>query len=295
MTGICFQWLEPFAYIQLMSEEKETFKDSRYKVPNLERAQVIMEHLMDRPQGLTVTELTDELGLSKNSVFRITMTLLGHGYIMRDEQKRFSLSKKLLLMGCRSLGENSFIEQSLDVMRLCRDEVKESIFIGTLIENEGVVIEQVLGLHPFKFSIDSGHRMPLHCSAPCKAMLAYLPESEQKRMLKGYRFKRYNENTIVTRKDFDLELAEVSAKGYALDRAEQVHGAHCIAAPVFNQYGYPLAAIWTTGPSDRLSQSQFPTIGKIMRRYADTISRRMGFEALKGGATTTATASPTKP
>lgn len=263
-----------------MTEEKKTFKDSRYKVPNLERALVIMELLMDRPQGMTVTELTDELGLSKNSIFRITMTLLGHGYIVRDEQKRFSLSKKLLLMGCRSLGENSFVEQSLDVMRLCRDEVKESVFIGTLIEREGVVIEQVLGSHPFKFSIDSGHRMPLHCSAPCKAILAYLPDSERQQLLKGYRFKRFNENTILTRKDFDQELEEVGAKGYALDRAEQVHGAHCVAAPVFNQYGYPIAGIWTTGPSDRLSQGQFPGIGKTMRRYADVISRRMGYKAL---------------
>jgi DNA-binding IclR family transcriptional regulator len=265
-----------------MSEEKETFKDSRYKVPNLERALVIMEHLVDCPQGQTVTELTDELGLSKNSVFRIAMTLLGHGYLVRDEQKRFCLSKKLLLMGCRSMGEHHVIEQSLDVMRLCRDEIMESVFIGTLIENEGVVIEQVLGTHPFKFSIDSGHRMPLHCSAPCKAMLAYLPEGERQRLLKGYRFKRFNENTIVTRKDFDRELEQVIASGYALDRAEQVHGAHCIGAPVFNQYGYPIASIWTTGPSDRLPKSQLPTLGKTIRRYADTISRRMGHEAMNG-------------
>jgi len=265
-----------------MSEKKnETFKDSRYKVPNLERALVIMEHLLDCPEGQTVTELTDALGLSKNSVFRITMTLLGHGYIIRDEQKRFSLSKKLLLMGCRSMGEKGFIEQSLDVMRLCRDEIMESVLIGTLIGNEGVVIEQVLGLHPFKFSIDSGHRMPLHCSAPCKAMLAYLPASERHQLLKGYRFKRFNENTINIRKDFDKELALVKAAGFAIDRAEQVHGAHCIAAPVFNQYSYPIAAIWSTGPSDRLPKNKFPTIGKIIRRHADTISRRMGFGALK--------------
>jgi DNA-binding IclR family transcriptional regulator len=280
MEGICFQWLEPSVYILCMSEEKETFKDSRYKVPNLERALVIMEHLLDCPQGQTVTELTDELGLSKNSVFRITMTLLGHGYIVRDEQKRFSLSKKLLLMGCRSMGENSFIEQSLDVMRLCRDEIMESVLIGTLIENEGVVIEQVLGSHPFKFSIDSGHRMPLHCSAPCKAMLAFLPESEQQQMLKGYRFKRFNENTIISRKDFDLELQQVKVSGYALDCAEQVHGAHCVGAPVFNQYGYPIAAIWTTGPSDRLPASKFEKFGKIMRGYAGLISCRMGYNAL---------------
>ncbi|WP_372845009.1 IclR family transcriptional regulator [Pontiella sp.] len=261
-------------------EQRDDFKESRYKVPNLERALVIMEHLLNFPQGLSVTELTEQLELSKNSVFRIAMTLLAHGYVVRDEQKRFSLSKKLLLMGCRSLGEQSFVENALDIMRLCRDEIQESVFIGTLVENEGVVIEQVLGSHAFKFTIDAGHRLPFHASAPCKAILAFLPESERKRRLRGYKFKRYNENTIVTRAAFDKELAAIAADGFALDRAEQLHGAHCIGAPVFNQYGYPIAAIWTTGPSDRLPARDFPALGKIVRGYADLISRRMGFEAL---------------
>ncbi len=263
-----------------MSEENETFKDSRYKVPNLERGLVIMERLIGHPRGRTVTELTDELGLSKNSVFRVTMTLLGHGYLVRDEQKRFRLSKKLLLMGCQSMDENSFIEQSMDVMRLCRDEIKESIFIGTLIENEGVVVEQVLGSHPFKFTIDSGHRLPLHAAAPCKAILAFLPENELKQRLRGYRFKKYNENTITSRAAFDQELEQIKTAGFSLDRAEQLHGAHCVGAPVFNQYGYPIAAIWTTGPSDRLPTSAFQKLGKTIRGHADQISRRMGHEAL---------------
>jgi DNA-binding IclR family transcriptional regulator len=264
-----------------MAAEQEGFKESRYKVPNLERALVIMELLVENSQGLTVTELTDALGLSKNSVFRITMTLLSHGYVVRDEQKRFCLSKKLLLMGCQSIGENNFIEQALDVMRLCRDEIKESVFIGTLVEKEGVVIDQVLGTHPFKFSIDSGHRMPLHCSAPCKAMMAYLPEGDRSRLLTDHEFTRYNENTITTRRAFDLELDKVKELGFSYDCAEQLHGAHCVGAPVFNQYGYPIAAIWTTGPSDRLPESQLAAMGKILRGYADIISRRMGFEALK--------------
>ena len=264
----------------MTGERMDDSKGSRYKVPNLERALMIMEHLIDCPEGLTMTELTEDLGLSKNSVFRISMTLLEYGYLVRDEQKRLSLSKKLLLMGSQSMGEQGFLENSIDIMRLCRDEVRESVFIGTLIENEGVVLEQVLGLYPFKFSIDSGHRLPLHCSAPCKAIMAFLPDNERKQRLHRYRFKRYNENTITSRAAFDKELAQIKIDGYSLDRAEQVHGTHCIGAPVFNQYGYPVAAIWTTGPSDRLPFSRFRKLGECMRTHADMISRRLGYNAL---------------
>ena len=64
--------------------DQETFKDSRYKVPNLERALVMMEHLLDHPHGRSASELSDDLGFSKNSVFRITMTLLHHRYRSTD-------------------------------------------------------------------------------------------------------------------------------------------------------------------------------------------------------------------
>ncbi|MCF7847480.1 MAG: IclR family transcriptional regulator [Kiritimatiellales bacterium] len=264
----------------MSNHPQETFKDSRYKVPNLERALVIMEHLLDFPKGRSITELTDDLELSKNSVFRITMTLLNHGFLVRDAQKRFSLSKKLLLMGCRSFGETRFIEFAMDIMRECRDEIKESIFIGSMIEHEGVVIEQVLGLHPFKFTIDPGLRLPINCAAPCKAILAYLPENEQKLILDEAPFERFNENTITSRRAYKKELETVRELGYALDRAEQIHGAHCIGAPVFDQYGYPIAAIWATGPSDRLPAVRFDEFGQIMRRYADMISVRMGHNAM---------------
>ncbi|MBT8036998.1 MAG: IclR family transcriptional regulator [Verrucomicrobiae bacterium] len=260
--------------------DHETFKDSRYKVPNLERALILMEHLLDHPQGRSAAELTEDLGFSKNSVFRITMTLLHHHFLVRDETKRFRLSKKLLLMGCRSLGDTRFIEHSMDVMRACRDEIKESIFIGTIVENEGVVIEQILGSHPFKFTIDSGARMPIHCAAPCKVILAYLPERERDPIIQSATFKRYNENTITSRRAYAKELQSVKQSGFAFDRAEQIHGAHCVAAPVFDQFGYPIAAIWTTGPSDRLPAQRFDELGATIRRYADIISLRMGHKAL---------------
>ena len=38
-------------------------------------------------------------------------------------------------------------------MRTLRDETKESILCGTLLEQEGVVLEQVEGLHSFSFRI----------------------------------------------------------------------------------------------------------------------------------------------
>ena len=256
------------------------FKESKYHVPNLERALVIMEFLIDYPDGLGITELTKKLNYSKNSVFRITATLLEHGYLSRDEQKRFKLSKKLLAMGCRTISQEHFIEHSLDIMRKCRDDLKETILIGTMIEHEGVVIEQVLGSHPFKFSLDQGMRMPIHSAAPCKAMIAFMSKSEQNNIIRQAAFKKFNENTITTVKEYREELTKVKELGYAVDREEQLFGIHCIATPIFDQYSNPIAAIWVTGPSAHLPAEDFEEIGEKMKKYAHEISVRMGYQAL---------------
>ena len=88
---------------------------SRYKVPNLERGLMILEHLMDFPQGLQQSEITAQLRYSKTSVFRVTMTLLEFGYLVRDsETKALRLSRKLLAMGNRALGEDNLIALACD-------------------------------------------------------------------------------------------------------------------------------------------------------------------------------------
>jgi DNA-binding IclR family transcriptional regulator len=251
-------------------------KDSRYQVPNLERALVILEYLLDHPEGLGLAEITGALGFPKNSVFRITHTLLDRGYLTRDEDtKRFSLSRKLLTMGQLALSDKPIVPTAIDIMHACRDELQETVLIGTLVDAEFVVMEQVLGAHPFKFSVDLGVRLALHVSAPGKAMLAYLPESELARLLERITLTRFNEKTITTRSRLLEELRQIQECGFALDRGEQLHGIHCVAAPIFNRHGQAVAAMWITGPEDRVPREAFPVLGKTIRQYADHVTERL--------------------
>jgi DNA-binding IclR family transcriptional regulator len=253
---------------------------SRYQVPNLERALTVLEVLAERDErGMKLAELTRELGYPKNSVFRVTMTLLDRGYIIRDEQtKAFRLSRKMLSMGHQMLSEIPIVPTAIDLMRRCRDEVKETVLIGTLLETSFTVLEQVLGTHPFKFSVDLGTRLHLHVSAPGKALLAYLPELERDRILNQLDLVRFNERTITTLRGMQAELTAIRECGFAIDREEQLKGIVCVGAPVLDRNGYPIAAIWITGPADRLPQSTYPKMGETMRSYAQAISAKFGHE-----------------
>lgn len=250
--------------------------DADYHVPNLERALVVMEFLAQNP-GAGVSRIAEALRLPKNSVFRITMSLLRHGYLIRDDAtKQFCLSHKLLALGYAATNKHTVVENSLEAMRELRDATKETVLLGTLIGAEGVVLEQVFGSHPFKFMVDAGTRFSLHTSAPGKALLAFLPDGEREAVLRKLRLTRYTERTITTLPALRKELEQVRELGYGLDRAEEIEGCHCVGAPILDQHDYPAASIWVTGPSNRMPLDSFPALGKVVAEHAARISSRLG-------------------
>ena len=68
--------------------------------PSTDRTLTILELLSERAYGLSVAEIVRELGISQNSVFRITNTLHARGYLhRREDDRRYVLSNRLFDLG----------------------------------------------------------------------------------------------------------------------------------------------------------------------------------------------------
>ena len=253
--------------------------NSRYHIPNLERGLRVMEFLGSRADGATLTEIVDGMGIPKNSVFRITVTLLDNGYLTRNEDTmKFRLTRKFLGYGLAAVTDRDIVQNSMGVMRELRDVADASVLLGTLIDAEGVVLGQVAGGHPFKLSVDLGARFNLHSGAPGKVLLAYLAEKECETIMKTMAFQRFNERTITDKGDFCAELQKVRENGYAIDRAEEFDAVNCVGAPVFDHSGTVVAAIWITGQVSVLPEERFGEYGPIVKEHALRISQKLGFD-----------------
>ena len=260
----------------LVSSEKES-----YQVPALDRALSILELLAQHPDGMRMREIAEALALPANSVFRLTGTLEERGYLLREgEDMRYRLSRKLLSLGYKAVGEDKLIEHSLAVMQRLRDETQETVLVGIRAELQGVVLEQVGSTQPVKFLVDPGTHFPLHTSAPGKVFVGFAPPAERASLLDRMVFTRYSDRTLDSREKFEAELTQVVAQGYAVDRGEEIEGLHCVGAPIFNHRGYPVAAIWVTGPSFRFRESAFEQMGKLVTAAGSTISRSFGYNLL---------------
>jgi DNA-binding IclR family transcriptional regulator len=247
-------------------------------IPNLERGLLILEYLSRHSEGRGISEIAAALDYPLNSVFRVTNTLLKHGYVERNPQnKKFTLSRKLFSLAYGSESDRNLMENALDLMRELRDRVRETVVVSIIDRGEGLILEQVPGLHLFRFVVEPGARQVLHTSASCKAILAFLPDAERDGILAGIRFTKLTSRTISDRGEFEAELDRVRASGYAVDRGEALDGVHCVAAAVRDQQGRAIAAITVTGPSTRMTEKDFGRIGPLVRDVAARISARFGF------------------
>lgn len=274
-------WKLRFAYRASSLPRMRQSETEAYQVPALTRALRILELLAEHREGLRMREIAERLELPPNSVFRITATLEERGYLMRDaDDMRYRLTRKLLSLGYAAVGEEKLIEYSLDVMQALRDATHETVLVGIRADLHGLVLEQVAASQPVKFLVDPGTQFPLHASAPGKVLLAFLPRAERSAFLDKLTYTRYNERTLDTRAKFERELERVSKQGYGVDFAEQIEGLHCVGAPIFNHRGYPIAAIWVTGPSFRFSTADLHRISDDVTASASKISKRFGHQLI---------------
>jgi len=258
-------------------------KDAQYSAPSLERGLAVLEYLAHHPGGKGQVEIAQALGCPVTSIFRITRTLERAGYLVRDpETKVFRHTMRMLVLGQQALAENDLVGCALPVMRELSDELGDTVLLGVLNGSEIIVLEQALGSQLFRFSVNAGHRIRAYCSAPGKAIIAALPEKRREEVIARLEFVRFNANTITSPDAFREALQEVGVLGYAQDRGEEYSGIYCLGAPILDRGGFPVAAIWVTGPENHVRPEQIPGIGERIRDGARRISRQIGYGAETG-------------
>jgi DNA-binding IclR family transcriptional regulator len=249
--------------------------DNALQVPALQRGLAMIEFLASLPDGATLSELAGELDISIASVFRLAGGLEELGYVRRDERtKRYSVTQKLLLLGQPHSGNRSLVESAIEPMRRILAATGETTQLCCLAEADCVILEQLPSLHPFKYIVDLGSRVPIHCCAPGKAILAFLPDDTLDTILPRLKFETHTERTLLSRDALLVELERVRACGYALDCGEHFDGIHCVAAPLLDRHGHTIAAITIAGPATRIPSNRFEEIGRVIIGEANDAARR---------------------
>lgn len=226
---------------------------------------------------LGVTEIAQELGLSKAVVFRILSSFRAKGFIEIDDRtRRYALGPKVLLLGLSQLDRLDFRQMARDAMEELSRATNETATLSVRMGDQRVYIDQVTPPRDVKMVVQLGRPVPLHAGASSKALLAFLPQAEQDAYLSSGKLDKLTPRTVTAERTLRKELKEIRARGFAVSFGERLEGAGSVAAPLLGHEGLPLAVISVSGPVERFK----PHAGDAARLLLDEtgrLSRLLGY------------------
>jgi len=96
-------------------------------------------------------------------------------------------------------------------------------------------------------------------------------------LITQYGLPALTDNTITDPGQFLQEIERTRAQGFAVDDEEIEIGVRCVAAPIFDHTGRPVAAVSISSPVLRFSLSEVPIYGRKVIETADAISAKLGY------------------
>ena len=72
------------------------------------------------------------------------------------------------------------------------------------------------------------------------------------------------------------DLERTRERGFAIDDQERADGMRCVAAPIFNAHGEPVAGVSVSGPAFRMGLSDATRFGSLVREAADQVTLATG-------------------
>lgn len=246
---------------------------SSTEVRALSRGLRILEILTDTPEGLSLTELTEDAQLSKSSTHRLLQTLMNNGYVLQNTTSSHYLpSLKLLELGSRLLQDNDVHDVARVLLQDLGTTTGETVHLVLLDHNSAVYIEKVESPNSIRMYSKIGMSVPLHCTAVGKAILAYLPDDKLDAFFMNTHLTRFSEKTITDPEILRAKLEKVRADGYAVDDGEHEEQILCIAVPLFARNHQIVGAVSITAVSFRVNIEKLISWWPDLRRVADLLN-----------------------
>ena len=167
------------------------------------RAAEICRELATAVDGLTTAELVERLHLSRPTVYRIVRALMDEDFVRQVAPGRFAIGPAFLVIAGSTYG--GLRHDMRPFMKDLSNELGETIDLAMLDTGEALFVDQFVAVRGLRVVAHMGARLPLHCTASGKALLAVLEPGEVDRELPE-RLQAYTPNTTTDRDALRREL-----------------------------------------------------------------------------------------
>jgi IclR family transcriptional regulator, pca regulon regulatory protein len=185
---------------------------------------------------LSLSELAQAANIGLGNATRYVQTLLELGYLNRDPlTKKYRLAPKILSLGFSLLKDMDVRARVTPHLAEINREFGVGAQCAILDETEIVYVERFRARTLVAMDLTIGSRIPAHCTALGRAILAYLDEDSMQRIVARMNIVQFTPYTISNKEDLFRELERTRKRGYAVNMQELVLGQSGLAAPILQR------------------------------------------------------------
>lgn len=225
----------------------------------LGKAMELLELLLAQRRPMSLQEISARSGYPKSTAHALLTTLREYRMIGQDPDGRYRLGIRLYEYGCA-------VSAMWDARQLAHpylEQLAQALGTGAylairsgdhVLSIDSCAASSGAGL---SVSVETGTPLPLHATAQGKLLLAAASEQELRRYCRQVGLQPYTRHSLTDPEALHSALAEIRARGYAVEDGEYRVGLRAVAAPVYDATGAPTYAIGVVGLFPRVQSEEF--------------------------------------
>ena len=225
----------------------------------VDRAATLLIEILESNTPPLLSHLARSNDLPKSTTSRLLGALERQGLIARDRSGAYLPGNVVTRFARQSNRELELTKRMHEVLESLAKKTGETANLAVPGNGHVEMIDQVDGKYLLGATNWIGANVPYHCSSLGKVLLAYgavkIPSGRLERRAKA---------SITSRTRLLSELEDVRRNGFAVIKNELEEGLVAIAAPIRERDGSVVGAISISGPTPRIPDNQFATLGALI-------------------------------
>lgn len=240
----------------------------------VDRALRLIELIVDKP--MKVGEIAEAMDIHKSSASRLVQTLEKHNYLKN--------SNGFVTPGYGILRIAYKIQEKMDLRDVAKpythrlgEASKGTIHLAILDEHEVIYIDKIDSMYAVRMYSSIGKRSPVYCTGVGKAMIAFLPDKQLRRIMDRIEYRAYTSTTITSAEQLHDELKKIRENEISIDNGEHEEEIRCIAAPIFNFEKKVVGAISISITTSRSTLEELMSYKALLLESTKAISEQLGY------------------
>jgi DNA-binding IclR family transcriptional regulator len=246
------------------------------KAPAISRAAAVLRLLGRRDTPLGLGAIARELGLNPSTALYVLRALADEELVAFDaDTKRYALDAGVLTLARGWLRRDRFADLAqavLDRLALVHDVTMLGVQIAS--KDHMIVVATAQGGANFQLSAQVGSRFPALISATGRCLAAY---SDMPLDKIEARFARLHWDAPPTFAEWQEQVAQTRAQGFAVDEGNYIAGVTVVAAPVWRgAAAEPSHALVATGLTQAVARVGIGELSAGLVTAARNLSAQLG-------------------